>query len=1132
MPASVTIDKENKLSPAEDYNFLRKEGIRLIQDLSGKIWTDYNTHDPGITLLEALCYALTDLGYRTNFDIKDILTPADITSATWQNSFYTARQVLPSHPLTINDYRKLIIDMEGVRNAWLEVSDDSEMLMYWQTNGSETDAGEPAAQLSYEADNSGELLRLKGLYKVFVEYESDVIYQQNEEEVAQKIKERLYAHRNLCEDFINVTSIEYEYFKMEAEIQVSEGMDIEKINARIYEVIYNFFSPPITFYSLEQMLTKGYSAEEIFAGPLLRHGFIENAELEKSEKYKDVHLSDIMRLISGIEGVIAIKKFTLPTESQSAFSDFTQWLTNVKDSQRAPRLDVNNSRITFVRSGDRHRNAAEKEPNKERVLAMFSFFQSANFKSRLKGASKDLPVPTGDFMNITEYFPVQKSLPAVYGLSESYLEPPVDQLTLLRAAYDLLDAQVGLTLREVLDNLRREKPDDTYVRERINELLSPDVKPEEVEVILQEISSDKTNAAILTRHLAIILPDEAGSSLDDLISQLLVKHRRFPVSISASTQNLQRVAQQTISLSLFQITQEEDIRRLREAYRLDQLKHLDTRQRLVLQLRGFLMVFEQLLADYLGQLASLSDTLSFKDTLQQTFFPQLLEEIPDRAAMFLDFDKYQEEQLRLGETEEAFTTRRNRILDHLMARYGEDMNRYANYLQTANGKLAGKQLITDKIAFLQDLVGITTYRGQGFNYSDPDQIWDSTNVSGTKKRICRLLGMKDYAKKFIANDAIFIQEITADDKVQRYVVVLTDPADRNSVLLRSLEYEFENEAQEILNYILTHGAEIALYEQEGRRDKWNYHLKRITQENDYEIIASQSFPTQKVAETAFDLTIQTLRDFSEAENFHLVEHILLRPKVSPRERSGKRGSALNSDAVDFLSVNAVAAGEATTRLRPESTTYKFRILNTKNEGKTNWRLTLNKDDKDEILIVNEDFVFYRHLTRRIEQIRQFASDRSNYSVDQNADGYYIFRLLDVGRTLAASKKRYRQQEEMEAELNSLITFFSHEQIPVSEESEEENPLIAQADPYSFQISILIPDWPAKFRNKTFKHLLEKTIYMETPAHIYPQVYWLDHKQMRQFEEAYKLWLEELPQAEISNTEVVNNLIYQLNELRK
>jgi len=73
MPGSIVIDKDNKLPNSQNYRFLRKEGIALIQNLSGDSWTDYNTHDPGITLLEAICYALTDLGYRTSFDIQDIL---------------------------------------------------------------------------------------------------------------------------------------------------------------------------------------------------------------------------------------------------------------------------------------------------------------------------------------------------------------------------------------------------------------------------------------------------------------------------------------------------------------------------------------------------------------------------------------------------------------------------------------------------------------------------------------------------------------------------------------------------------------------------------------------------------------------------------------------------------------------------------------------------------------------------------------------------------------------------------------------------------------------------------------------------------------------------------------------------
>lgn len=43
--------------------------------MGSSLWTDYNIHDPGITILEALCYALTDIAYRAGWDINDLLTP-------------------------------------------------------------------------------------------------------------------------------------------------------------------------------------------------------------------------------------------------------------------------------------------------------------------------------------------------------------------------------------------------------------------------------------------------------------------------------------------------------------------------------------------------------------------------------------------------------------------------------------------------------------------------------------------------------------------------------------------------------------------------------------------------------------------------------------------------------------------------------------------------------------------------------------------------------------------------------------------------------------------------------------------------------------------------------------------------
>ena len=35
----------------------------LLGRLCGDQWSDFNSHDPGITILEQLCFALTELGF-------------------------------------------------------------------------------------------------------------------------------------------------------------------------------------------------------------------------------------------------------------------------------------------------------------------------------------------------------------------------------------------------------------------------------------------------------------------------------------------------------------------------------------------------------------------------------------------------------------------------------------------------------------------------------------------------------------------------------------------------------------------------------------------------------------------------------------------------------------------------------------------------------------------------------------------------------------------------------------------------------------------------------------------------------------------------------------------------------------
>src|SRR5262249_27674239 len=117
--AGASIPRTPEGPPTLDFESLLSRGVALVQALGGDIWTDFNEHDPGVTILELLCYAITDLAYRTEHPIEDILLPGSDADAANQ-AFHTGDAALASAPVTSTDYRRLLYDqVDGVQNAWL-----------------------------------------------------------------------------------------------------------------------------------------------------------------------------------------------------------------------------------------------------------------------------------------------------------------------------------------------------------------------------------------------------------------------------------------------------------------------------------------------------------------------------------------------------------------------------------------------------------------------------------------------------------------------------------------------------------------------------------------------------------------------------------------------------------------------------------------------------------------------------------------------------------------------------------------------------------------------------------------------------------------------------------------------------
>jgi hypothetical protein len=155
---------------------------------------------------------------------------------------------------------------------------------------------------------------------------------------------------------------------------------------------------------------------------------------------------------------------------------------------------------------------------------------------------------------------------------------------------------------------------------------------------------------------------------------------------------------------------------------------VEERRTLALQLKGYLLLFEQLLADHLAQLDNASSLLSIAaidepDTIAAigpTYFtqpllhtPPLPEDPPDAAKVFrpgrfgVRADRARDEG------------RRERALDHMLARFGEAFDDAAiavTQKTTDDVHATTRARLARKRKFLEDVVTLSRARGSGIDY--------------------------------------------------------------------------------------------------------------------------------------------------------------------------------------------------------------------------------------------------------------------------------------------------------------------------------------------------------------------------------------------------------------------------------
>ncbi len=587
IPKKKTITAIDEATAPLDHEQLFVIGLGHVQKLASRIWNDYNVHDPGITTLELLAYSLTDLSYRASFPIKDLLASSANNAAEMKEQFFTAREILPNKALTLGDYRKLLIDLQGVKNAWIQPV----------TTTYYADAVAGALYVSPPAGAPVIVpVNVRGLYEVLVQYTDAVLQAGTQAAVNAKVKETLNANRNLCEDFVAVKGITTQEFVLCAELELSPDANVLEVHAQILFQVDEYLAPAVHQYTLSEMLEKTtadgepYTADRIFEGPVLSHGFIADDELENSDLRTEIRLSDIINIIMDIDGVLAVRDIMFnPAGTTTPLAN--KWVIPVIPGRQCT-LDRDDWRLVS------YKRSMPFTPLKADVNTRWDALETTD---AVTPNTDDFDIPLGTYRNLASYYSVQNHFPAVYGIGETGVRSGADAKT----------------------------------------------------------------------------------------------------------------------------------------------------QALAKQLKGYLLFFDQIMANYFAQLSHIRDLFSADPAMERTYFYQLVDSFGDYASIYgvapgsvvSTIESQVEDQSVLVE-------RRNRFLDHMIARFAEQFTDFANVMYDEFGA-SSVEMIAYKGAFLADYPSVSGGRSLAYNHAvqTAGTLWNSSNISGLERRLAGLLGITDSTRR-------------------------------------------------------------------------------------------------------------------------------------------------------------------------------------------------------------------------------------------------------------------------------------------------------------------------------------------------------------------------------------------------
>lgn len=846
------IEKDRKLLPSQDFDFLLKEGLRYIEQFGSKFWTDYNPHDPGITILDVLCYAITELGYRADFDIKDLLTQAN--GKIENDTFFSAATIFTNAPVTVLDYRKLLIDCNGISNAWLlPTKKETDSNGYFIPHESETlmyvNPVEDKLSLKKVDKNNTllEVLKIRGLHQVKIELEEDPVLGDLNALVLEYAfwENNRWVNLKIVPHFTAWNDPEAQLFKkMNKPSKIT--IDEVKVMNDIVFLKVNRYTKPTDSLRFRIFVDDPSEKEETV------HYFSKEKNVcdvislfeKKKDKIQEIFSTVAIKLHENrnlTEDYLCIE--TIEKVEIGICADFELELgADAVEVMTQIQLAIDgiiNPKITFYTLSQ---------------LVQEGIHSEAIFNG---------PRLTHGFLKEDEI--IQASLPTAIHASDIIaalmeIKGVKSVKNLMMTAYNALGKPItGAT-------------NQSWVLP-----LSGEVKP--------VFNANKSKLLLFQKNIPFLLTETQAMLVEQ---KVMLYQSQFNQKKLENTANDFEIESGThYELNQYYSIQDDFPKTYGLGKNYVSEKATPLRKAQAKQLKGYLYFYEQILADFFSQLYHAKDILNSK-SISKTYFSTFLDTNDATGEDFYSKELYTaslEAKLGTGESDydvslyeskATFYDRRNRALDHLMARFAENFNEYVFMMYELSQSTSGmgsltfnyENLIEDKQRFLANYPKISSRRGLGIDYlhASIDEttkafdflpFWNTNHRGGYEERVARLLGIDEIPLRNIVTEENPQTQWTVETASGNYVFKIIAPAVN---------------LQEKWDWAQLHFLDQNLY----KIDKYGAYFYLYLEDNTHKIARVDKKFNSEVE--AYDYLVAMMHIINiYYENFYCLEHILLRP---------------------------------------------------------------------------------------------------------------------------------------------------------------------------------------------------------------------------------------------------------------